>query len=128
MRRYRASDRGVTWREPVAHHASKLVCLAAMRKTLVVLGLGSLAVVACAGGVKGLQDSSKNLGNDIADSSVTKDIADAGTNAGNDIADSSVTKDVADAGKNTANDIAPNADAGGPPDKKKPKPKPKPKK
>src|SRR5262245_1565567 len=96
-----------------------------MRKSLVALGLASLFALACAGGVKGLEDSSKNLGNDIGDSSVTKDIADAGSNAGNDIADSSVTKDVADAGKNTANDIDPKADAGAPSGgKKKPK-KPK---
>ncbi len=98
----------------------------AMRKIVAALGIGTLLAFGCAGGVKGLQQSANNLGNDVADSSVTTDIADGATKAGNDVADSSVTKDVADAGNTAANDVAPDAGApGGGKKKKKPKSKPK---
>ncbi len=85
-----------------------------MRKAFVVLGVWSLCL-GCGGGVKGIQDTGNKLGNDVADSSVTKDVSDAGTNVGNDVADSSVTKDVSDAGTNVGNDVAPKKDAGAPP-------------
>jgi len=56
-----------------------------MRTTFVVMLAGSLFALGC-GGVKGIEKSGTSLGNDIADSSVTKDVAGAGNSVGNEVA------------------------------------------
>src|SRR3954471_15232236 len=103
-----------------------------MRKAFVVMVTGMMLALGCGGGVKGIENSGKNLGNDIADSSVTKDLEDGGTKVGNDVADASVTKDVNEGANKAGDDVSGKKDAGAPPPASTAKPKgtkkPKPKK
>src|SRR5882757_8687532 len=91
-----------------------------MRKAIAFLVIASMSALAC-GGVKGIENSGKKLGDDVADSSVTKDLEDAGTGVGNDVADASVTKDVSDAATKTGDDVSGKKDAGAAPATTKPK-------
>jgi hypothetical protein len=101
-----------------------------MRKAIALVVIGSMCALAC-GGVKGIENSGKKLGDDVADSSVTKDVEDAGTGVGNDVADASVTKDVSDGANKVGDDTGAKKDAGTAAPATKPKgggKKPKPKK
>lgn len=90
-----------------------------MRKVFVVVVIGSMLVLACAGGVKGIENSGKKLGDDVADSSITHSIEDGGTKLGNEVADSSVTKDVGEGANKVGDDVS-GKDSGAPADKTKP--------
>jgi hypothetical protein len=100
-----------------------------MKKAFVTVFMGAVFAVACAGGVKGIENSGKKLGDDVKDAPLTKDLEEGGTKLGNEVADASVTKDVSEGANKVGDDVS-GKDAGAPATATKPTPakKKKPKK
>lgn len=84
-----------------------------MKRAFVTVFLGAVFAVACAGGIKGIENSGKKLGDDVKDAPLTKDIEEGGTKLGNEVADASVTKDVSDGANKVGDDVS-GKDAGAP--------------
>lgn len=85
-----------------------------MKTAFVVVVLGSMLVLACAGGLKDVEKGGSKLGSDVKDSSVTKDVEKGGNKLGSDVADASVTKDVDKGANKVGDDVSGKKDAGAP--------------
>ena len=56
-----------------------------MKTAFVVVVLGSMLVLACAGGLKDVEKGGSKLGSDVKDSSVTKDVEKGANKVGDDV-------------------------------------------